>query len=231
MSGKVLMVSCLGQVIREGLEGLRAVDIAVHLGRQLRWRGSAGWWTVLQHSLLVECILRETDNPPAVCLWGLLHDAHEVFTGDVPRPLVTDELKGIQWNLDYDIARLFGVIGESGPSESRDSHAKTQNLGDSHGFRSALDNIRAAVAWADDLALIAEAKSVARVVYEGAPEEFAEYEERFTADEIDMAEVWMQDYFGGREETGFVPFNPERGPLVKEWLGRLGVLKVGRVAA
>ena len=60
-------------------------DIARSLSRIVRFNGhTAGPWgySVAQHSVLVSLAV-----PAADALWGLLHDAHEAYMGDVTSPL------------------------------------------------------------------------------------------------------------------------------------------------
>lgn len=58
-------------------------DIAESLAKICRFGGHARHhYSVAQHSVLVADLL-----PPALRAYGLLHDAHEAFLGDVTRPL------------------------------------------------------------------------------------------------------------------------------------------------
>jgi hypothetical protein len=60
---------------------------------------------VLRHTLEVfkHVVLRSASNHKAI-LYALLHDVHEVLTGDVVRPYVTDSLTKAQRDID-DILR------------------------------------------------------------------------------------------------------------------------------
>jgi len=200
-NGELLVVSVRGQRIGRDLSGLEPIDVALTLGRLPRWRGAANWWTVLQHSLLVEDLLSHNGQPPAVLAWGLLHDAHEWFTGDVPRPLVTPALVQVQDEIDLLLAQRFGI------AETADE----------------VRNLRAAVAWGDDLALLGEAQTVARTIYEAAPEAFEPIEERFVREDQEAARNLVEEYRGGVWETGMVstPQTAAMAPLVRLWLERV----------
>jgi 5'-deoxynucleotidase YfbR-like HD superfamily hydrolase len=64
-------------------EDIRLEDIAHSLSLQCRFTGhSKVHYSVAQHSLYVsDCC------PPRLQAWGLLHDAHEMVTGDINRPM------------------------------------------------------------------------------------------------------------------------------------------------
>lgn len=77
------------------------VDIAVHLSKIVRFTGATrGWWTVLDHSLLMQELATLDHHPPAVQLALLLHDAHEAVFEDTPTPFKTKELRTWQRRLD-----------------------------------------------------------------------------------------------------------------------------------
>lgn len=63
------------------------LDIAVSLCREGRYAGAGvHWWPVALHSFIVADLL-----PPKIRVYGLLHDAAECITGDVPKPAKTRE--------------------------------------------------------------------------------------------------------------------------------------------
>jgi len=61
---------------------------------------------VLRHSLHVfERVDSDPDSSDAARLWALLHDCHEILTGDVVRPYVTARLRMDQEAIDIAIVR------------------------------------------------------------------------------------------------------------------------------
>ena len=79
--------------------------VAECLSRINRFGGQAMGCDVLRHTLEVfkHVVLRSASNHKAI-LYALLHDVHEVLTGDVVRPYVTDSLTKAQRDID-DILR------------------------------------------------------------------------------------------------------------------------------
>src|SRR6185295_13075391 len=66
----------------------RIRDIAHSLSYTARFRGHTRFfYSVAQHSLMVSWMLEVRGQSEYVQLCGLLHDAHEAYTGDVPTPL------------------------------------------------------------------------------------------------------------------------------------------------
>ena len=58
-------------------------DISIALSRQVRWGGHGEFfYSVAQHSLYVAGQVSMENR-----IYGLLHDAHEAYTGDIPAPL------------------------------------------------------------------------------------------------------------------------------------------------
>lgn len=60
-------------------------DIAIQSGRITRY-GGAVWAPLLRHIILVGAMSYRRTGRPADLIWGLLHDAHEVVTGEIVRP-------------------------------------------------------------------------------------------------------------------------------------------------
>ena len=80
--------------------------VAACLGRINRFGGQVPHCTVLRHSLHVfERIDADPDSSDAARLWALLHDCHEMLTGDVVRPYVTARLRMEQQAIDNAIVK------------------------------------------------------------------------------------------------------------------------------
>ncbi len=85
--------------------------VAACLGRINRFGGQVPHCTVLRHSLHVfERIDADPDSSDAARLWALLHDCHEVLTGDVVRPYVNARLRMDQWQIDEQIVKRLGAL-------------------------------------------------------------------------------------------------------------------------
>ena len=85
--------------------------VAACLGRINRFGGQVPHCTVLRHSLHVfERIDADPDSSDAARLWALLHDCHEVLTGDVVRPYVTARLRMDQAAIDAVIVRRLPLL-------------------------------------------------------------------------------------------------------------------------
>ena len=83
--------------------------VAACLGRINRFGGQVPNCTVLNHSLEVyHRIDADPDSSDAARLWALLHDCHEILTGDVVRPYVNARLRMDQWQIDEQIVRRLG---------------------------------------------------------------------------------------------------------------------------
>jgi len=83
--------------------------VAACLGRINRFGGQVPNCTVLRHSL--EVYYRINADPEAsngARLWALLHDCHEILTGDVVRPYVNARLRMDQQAIDEVIVRRLG---------------------------------------------------------------------------------------------------------------------------
>ena len=85
--------------------------VAACLGRINRFGGQVANCTVLRHSLHVfERIDADPDASDAARLWALLHDCHEILTGDVVRPYVTARLRMDQAAIDAVIVRRLPLL-------------------------------------------------------------------------------------------------------------------------
>lgn len=93
------------------VEDIQFDDIAVSLSRTARFRGmTSEFYSVAQH-----CVLASRHVAAGFALAALLHDAHEAYTGDIPRPLkqLLNEasdgaVKRIERRLDAVICDAFG---------------------------------------------------------------------------------------------------------------------------
>lgn len=76
-------------------------DIARGLAAMPRFAGQTRrWWTVAHHSLWAASFARARGEETALQLALLMHDAHEAFTGDVPTPFKTFDLRRQQKEID-----------------------------------------------------------------------------------------------------------------------------------
>jgi len=85
--------------------------VAACLGRIHRFGGQVPHCTVLKHSLEVyHRIDADPDSLDAARLWALLHDCHEILTGDVVRPYVNARLRMDQAEIDAVIVRRLPLL-------------------------------------------------------------------------------------------------------------------------
>ena len=85
--------------------------VAACLGRINRFGGQVPHCTVLKHSLEVyHRIDADPDSLDAARLWALLHDCHEILTGDVVRPYVNARLRMDQAEIDAVIVRRLPLL-------------------------------------------------------------------------------------------------------------------------
>lgn len=77
-------------------------DLAYALAGQSRFAGHLNrWWSIAHHSMFVSQLAPTAG--PEVALYGLLHDAHEAITSDVPSPFKPTTLREMQKVLDMRI--------------------------------------------------------------------------------------------------------------------------------
>lgn len=83
--------------------------IAKQLGALCRYAGATpDHYSVARHSLLVVSLLPED---PAVRLLGLIHDAHECWTGDLLRPATKRLGSALSMYQDECDAKLWAMLG------------------------------------------------------------------------------------------------------------------------
>ena len=98
--------------------------VAACLGRINRFGGQVPNCSVLRHSLHVfERIDADPDSSDAARLWALLHDCHEILTGDVVRPYVNARLRMDQSAIDAVIVRRLPLLVPQPESMSWESVA------------------------------------------------------------------------------------------------------------
>ena len=101
----------MGHLIRTAEQLAEAIvtdpeRVAACLGRINRFGGQVPNCTVLRHSLHVfERLDADPDSSDVARLWALLHDCHEILTGDVVRPYVSARLRMDQQAIDNAIIR------------------------------------------------------------------------------------------------------------------------------
>ena len=86
--------------------------VAECLHRINRFGGQARSCDVLQHSL--EVYRRLNNGPANVRLWALLHDCHEILTGDVVRPYAGEWLTHQQGEIDSRLRKELGITLTAG---------------------------------------------------------------------------------------------------------------------
>jgi hypothetical protein len=85
------------------------LDIAVSLSRECRYAGAGQhWWPVALHTFVVCDLLPMEDR-----VHGLLHDASECITGDIPRTIKTNENKQFE---DEVLDAIYAGLGVGLPS-------------------------------------------------------------------------------------------------------------------
>ena len=84
-------------------------DIATSLSKLCRWNGHCkGFYSVAQHCCMAHDWIRDHSRLPELCVYGLLHDAHEAFVGDIIYPvkqLLGPELQLLVNGIDSSIYR------------------------------------------------------------------------------------------------------------------------------
>lgn len=100
-------------------DSIDLLDIAHHLAQINRYNGAARRpYSVAEHSLLVAEIM-ERDlgiRSPSALLAGLMHDAHEAYTGDLSSPMkqvLGDAWHNVESRVAYSVQQRFGIASAS----------------------------------------------------------------------------------------------------------------------
>jgi hypothetical protein len=81
------------------------LDIAISLSREGRYAGAVmRWWPVALHTFVVCDLL-----PSNLKIYGLLHDSVECVTGDIPKPVKSQELEELEDRLLEVIFKDLGI--------------------------------------------------------------------------------------------------------------------------
>lgn len=119
-------------------------DIAHSLSLLCRFNGHCKrFYSVAEHSMNVADLL-----PNELKLWGLLHDAHEAYIGDVSRPL-----KKLMW---FGLEKAPGEFRKFDSFEGLDQHVFAP-IAERYGLETPMP---AAVKHADDIMLATEARGL-----------------------------------------------------------------------
>lgn len=91
------------------VEGIPTIeDIAVQAGRICRY-GGAIWNPLLPHLVFVGMLASRRNANYNTTAWAFLHDAHEIVTGEVPRPFKCDCMRREQKAIDDRLIAAFGL--------------------------------------------------------------------------------------------------------------------------
>ena len=112
-------------------DALRIEDIAHHLALINRWSGATSRpYSVAEHSLLVVRIMEVEHGitSPSALLAGLLHDAHEAYTGDLTSPMkqiIGDAWHAEEQRIQHAVRAHFDILV---PSAAHAEQIKTADL-------------------------------------------------------------------------------------------------------
>ena len=132
--------------------------VAECLHRINRFGGQAIDCSVLQHSLAVYD--RLAGAPANVRLWALLHDCHEILTGDVMRPYAGEWLTHQQSEIDSRLRKGLGITLSAGDAIAvrvADVDAGTYEFAQATGGRRSYHHEMPVSDWVDSvMALLSE---------------------------------------------------------------------------
>lgn len=98
-------------------EDIRTSDIAQQLARICRF-GGALRFDVEHYSVAQHCCLVSDHCPPALRFEGLMHDAHEAYTGDMIKPVKMQVGKDWHWierKVELAVRQRYGLPGDINP--------------------------------------------------------------------------------------------------------------------
>lgn len=99
--------------LKEGIGEVNILDLVMHMGRESRWGGvGSREYKVGHHSRLVSLIWIKAGFPLDKLVYAQIHDDHESYTGDIPRPvkrLLGDKIKELERHLDGRIYAFLGI--------------------------------------------------------------------------------------------------------------------------
>jgi hypothetical protein len=91
-------------------EEIELLDIATSLSKEPRFNALGDpAISVGLHSLAVQKFLERMDEEPLVQIYGLLHDAHETYTGDTPGMMKTPDQRAREDILTETIYEAFDI--------------------------------------------------------------------------------------------------------------------------
>lgn len=103
------MITTSGIIVDPGMDSApAAMDIAVGMCRITRYAGAL-WCPLSVHSILAAEMAFQRAGEHRLWAYGLLHDAHEIVTGEVVRAWKPTELKTRETELDSRIFPKFGL--------------------------------------------------------------------------------------------------------------------------
>lgn len=103
------MITTSGIIVDPGMDSAPgAMDIAVGMCRITRYAGAI-WCPLSVHSILTAEMAFQNAGEHRLWAYGLLHDAHEIVTGEIVRAWKPTDLKAGQTELDTRIFPKFGL--------------------------------------------------------------------------------------------------------------------------
>lgn len=115
------MITFSGREITVNSGTPELIDIAIQLGRLPRWAGNTTrFFPVLLHSFVVADLL-----PKKLEIYGLLHDATELWFGDIPSPVKPEVIRRQEYAISL---RLYRSLGLKSPTERQSRLVKEADI-------------------------------------------------------------------------------------------------------